>query len=116
MIIAPEDVFAVKGDAVTRGAFDELFKANDARYREDLTRRAQHLVRIFNPLGDVVHEQRDGAFDRADVQRLVRRVQNQHPRRVDVRNRRFAGFVGEDAVRFVRGKVVVGGDASLGIY
>ena len=86
MVVTAKDVFAVKSDAVPGRALDELFEADDARHREDLTWGAQHLVRVFNAFGDVVHEERHGAFDRADVQRFVRRVENQHARRIDVGN------------------------------
>ncbi len=51
------------------------------------------------------------------MQRLIRRVKNQHARRIDVGNLcvGLCGglFVGEDALYFVGGQVVVGGDASL---
>ena len=63
VVVAPEDIFTVEGDAVTRGAFDELFQANHARYWEDLARGAQHFIRVLDAFGDFVHQEGNRTFD-----------------------------------------------------
>lgn len=93
VIVASEDVLAVERHALADGATYVPAQSNDARNTYHACGRAQHAIVIKDALGDLLHEQGDGAFDGADVQRFKAGVENQNPGRSKV-GERCAGFVG----------------------
>src|SRR5690606_585319 len=90
VLVAPEDVLAVERHALPERRAHEAPQPDHAGYREHRVGGAQHLARLLDTLGDLVHEQRHGALHRAHVQRLVARVEDEDAAGVEVRQRREA--------------------------
>src|SRR5690606_13773985 len=78
VVVAPEDVLAVEGDALAEGRPHEALQPDHAGDGEDRVRRPEDLAGLLDALGDLVHQQRHGALHGADVQGLVAGVEDQN--------------------------------------
>ena len=102
VIVAPKDISAVEGNVIARWTFDVTPQSNHARHADAGARRMQELRAILDPFGNLVHQERDRTFDRANMQWLKAGVQDQHHWRVQVQTLAWRANTLKRIVRVVR--------------